>query len=185
MSLGLLASLVLGLALRSYSGIDGGLSFGVGLTSQAWVPGLFAVAGLLISLLYATFDARVPSDEAKIMRNIGAMRVRVGIFMFALQYAASGALQMAGVLGVKASLILWIWALSFWAIFDGTKAGMLTSAITALGGPALEYFLINKLGLYTYLLADWKGMCSWIPAVYFMGGPAVGNLYRFWASMKW
>ena len=38
------------------------------------------------------------------------------------------------------------------------------------------------LDLYTYANADFMGICSWIPAVYFLGGPAVGNLVSCFKS---
>jgi len=50
--------------------------------------------------------------------------------------------------------------------------------LTALSGPIAELILINIFHLYQYNEADWYGICSWIPWVYAMGGPAVGNLAR-------
>jgi hypothetical protein len=53
------------------------------------------------------------------------------------------------------------------------------SALTALGGPALEVFLINVLGLYSYSHPVLLGAVpTWIAWVYFAGGPAVGLLGR-------
>ena len=70
-----------------------------------------------------------------------------------------------------------------WTVFDGTAVGALVVVLTALGGPAIEFFLINQLGLYSYTAADFFGIDSWIPWVYGAGGPAVGNLARGYLTM--
>ncbi|CAM9844535.1 unnamed protein product, partial [Chrysoparadoxa australica] len=63
-------------------------------------------------------------------------------------------------------------------LFDRTKAGVAVSLLTALLGPAIEIGIVNLLHLYSYTDADFWGVNSWIPVVYALGGPAVGNLSR-------
>lgn len=58
------------------------------------------------------------------------------------------------------------------------KVGLLVSFLTAVAGPVTEILLINGFKLYHYNDADFYGIDSWIPWVYFLGGQAVGNLAR-------
>ena len=62
--------------------------------------------------------------------------------------------------------------------FDGTTAGFTLAVATAISGPIAEIALTSS-GLYTYVQADVLRIASWIPAVYFLGGSAVGNLTRW------
>eukprot|EP00957_Ditylum_brightwellii_P058968 4471840-Ditylum_brightwellii.AAC.1 len=66
--------------------------------------------------------------------------------------------------------------------FDSTKAGLITSLATAVGGPLIEAGLITFLagsGGYHYTdLGETGYFPLWITPVYFLGGPAVGNLSR-------
>ena len=56
--------------------------------------------------------------------------------------------------------------------------GFLLAALTSLCGPAIEVALINIGHQYHYSHPDFAGIPGWIGAVYFCGGPAVGNLGR-------
>ena len=73
---------------------------------------------------------------------------------------------------------LLIYALIGWYFLDNSLAGLLLSILTSLAGPMVELILINNFHLYFYKNADYYGICSWIPWVYFFGGSAVGNLSR-------
>ena len=57
-------------------------------------------------------------------------------------------------------------------------AGFFMSALTAISGPCIEIVLINYFHLYQYSEQQIFGIPFWISAVYFCGGPAVGNLGR-------
>lgn len=69
-------------------------------------------------------------------------------------------------------------ALAHWYAFDRTPQGFGMAALTAVCGPLVEIGLINLLGLYDYSHPLVLGVPTWIPWVYFCGGPAVGNLGR-------
>lgn len=63
--------------------------------------------------------------------------------------------------------------------FDATLSGMLTSLATAVGGPLIEVGLISSNVGYHYTDMGETGFFPlWICPVYFLGGPAVGNLAR-------
>ena len=44
-------------------------------------------------------------------------------------------------------------------------------------GHVSQVVLVSQ-DIYQYTHADFYGVCSWIPWVYFLGAPAVGNLAR-------
>lgn len=163
--------------------------------TAAWVPPLFGIAGMLIGTLYILLDQALDTKEDR--RRVEIWKVLLGIACFIAQYYASGLLLGThGVLGpgiasgpenfawwlVGASeLFLWVTALAHWRFFDGTKAGIIVAALTALGGPAIEVLLLNFPGwdLYAYAAPDLFGIPTWIAPVYWCGAPAVGNLARF------
>ena len=76
------------------------------------------------------------------------------------------------------NLVLALYALAAWWLLDRTKASFVLGVATAFAGPVAELLLVNWLHLYQYNNADFYGICSWIPWVYFLGGPAVGSLAR-------
>lgn len=76
------------------------------------------------------------------------------------------------------------YALMHFLAFDRTLPGCFMSLLTAVGGPAIEIALINSFHLYHYEHPDLWGVPTWIPWVYFCGGPAVGLLgRRVWADL--
>eukprot|EP00879_Flechtneria_rotunda_P021170 GHRR01022302.1.p2 GENE.GHRR01022302.1~~GHRR01022302.1.p2 ORF type:complete len:178 (+),score=39.72 GHRR01022302.1:1295-1828(+) len=111
--------------------------------------------------------------------------VLVSVSLFVTQYWLSGILEQPTLgqnLGNTSipilDTILASYALLNWALFDRTKQGIGMAALTAVCGPAIEMFLISKIGLYHYSHPVVLGVPTWIPWVYYCGGPAVGNLGR-------
>lgn len=81
--------------------------------------------------------------------------------------------------------LLFTYAMLHWLVFDKTPQGFGMAALTAVCGPAVEMLLINVLQLYHYSHPVVLGVPTWIPWVYFCGGPAVGNLgRRVWSQLK-
>mmetsp|Transcript_38074 Transcript_38074/g.50166 ORF Transcript_38074/g.50166 Transcript_38074/m.50166 type:complete len:317 (+) Transcript_38074:43-993(+) len=146
------------------------------LKTALWVPPLFGVAGFLIGGLYPLLDYIFSTDNQKMKPSMP--KVLYGISFFAAQYYLSGLLTFAGADLLDIHIILAILAAIGFMAFDFSLAGFLISFLTAIGGPLIEIALINQFGLYDYTHADFYGIDSWIPWVYFMGGPAVGNLSR-------
>lgn len=155
------------------------------------MPLLFGVAGLVIGLGYPLLDEQLggswagpPAGGAPQPATPSWAKVLVCIALFALQYGASGALEAPlrgpGALTPPLALdaLLCLAALATYRVFDRTPAGLALSLATALGGPGIEVALINGPHLYAYSHPDWWGIPSWIPWVYFAGGPAVGLLGR-------
>lgn len=115
------------------------------------------------------------------------------ISLFVTQYWLSGVLeqpllgQTLGGSGVPTmDVLLLAYVLMHWGLFDGTSQGFAMAALTAVCGPAVEVLLVNGLGLYHYTHPVVAGAVpTWIPWVYFCGGPAVGNLGRqVWRELK-
>jgi hypothetical protein len=110
----------------------------------------------------------------------------------ALQYGLSGILEqptlgqtLPGTPIPTLDTLLFTYAMLHWLIFDKTPQGFGMAALTAVCGPAVEMLLINVLGLYHYSHPEVLGVPTWIPWVYFCGGPAVGNLgRRVWSQLK-
>eukprot|EP00903_Cladosiphon_okamuranus_P013546 g12618.t1 len=145
-------------------------------TTDWWVPPLFAVAGAGIGGLYILLDAALETPQPQ--RQPVLRDIFICISLFSFQYYLSGLLVAAGcpywVLVASLALI----AERVFNVFDATRAGLVVSLATATLGPLIEVFLVNATDLYVYNGADLFGVDSWIPVVYFCGGPAVGNLAR-------
>ena len=173
------------------------------LTTTWWVPELFGLAGFIIGWLYILLDyALNESGQRRDVNNrpttkkndIDASlkpsipKILVGISIFTLQYWLSGILVQNGVDRTSILNFMSVVAAAGFLIFDGTMAGLITSAATAIGGPLIEIGLLTASihGLlpsgYHYTDAGETGFFPlWIVPVYFLGGPANGNLARgFW-----
>jgi hypothetical protein len=96
-------------------------------------------------------------------------KVLYGISMFSAQYYISGLLDYTMINSTLINAILAIAAIVGYIFFDGSTAGFLLACATATGGPLAEIFLINIPHLYQYTHADFMGICTWIPWVYFLG----------------
>ena len=155
--------------------------------TAAWVPPLFALAALIIGGIDALVAARAPPAAAP-----SGARAAAGVGAFVALYALSAALAGApplgaGVAPATSSLALWPPALALWALLDPSPSSFVAGALTAVGGPLIEVALLGGGGafaepfghLYSYARADLLGVDSWIPAVYFAGGPAVALVSRF------
>jgi len=143
--------------------------------SAYWVPALFAIAGLAMSLIQLTADAYITGS----VRQSSSPKTLYNISLFAFQYYLSGALDFLRYDTLTINLILSALAVGGFLFFDGTVPGLVLALATAVAGPAAELALINgPPHAYFYTHADILGICSWIPAVYFLGASAVGNLAR-------
>lgn len=150
------------------------------LTTTWWVPPLFGLAGFLIGWLYILLDDFFDEKATPLPTT---PIILYGISFFTFQYWASGILYAYGVDRSLIFGIMSIMAFLGYAKLDGTKSGLLTSLATAVGGPLIEVGLISTLagtnGGYHYTDPGETGFFPlWIVPVYFLGGPANGNLAR-------
>ena len=180
----------LGVLLDNQHGLFGTLNyssfaytFSIGETllvkSAYWVPVLFTFAGVAMSAIQLAADARFPSERSRVQPSWPTTLNNIGFF--AALYYISGALDSVQYDPLIINLILSAIAVAGFSVFDGTVAGLILALATAIAGPIAEIGLINVTKLYSYSHADILGICQWIPAVYFLGGSAVGNLARSWA----
>ena len=153
------------------------------LVTSWWVPELFGLAGFLIGWLYILLDGALQTPAAR--RHPSWPLVFVGISLFTAQYWLSGVLFANDVDRTTILNVMSLLAATGFAALDLTEAGLWTSVATAAGGPAIEVGLLALLarhGGYHYTDPGETGCFPlWIVPVYFLGGPAVGNLARgYW-----
>ena len=119
----------------------------------------------------------VPTHPLILSNSFASPRVTISAFTF--QYWLSGALFSSGLDDGSILKIMTALASLGFFVFDGTLTGLVVSAATAVGGPLIEYFLINTTDQYHYAHTEFMGSFPlWILPVYALGGPAVGNLAR-------
>ena len=184
----------LGMLLDNYHGLFGVLRYTTDLSIQLavpgasgpflrtafWVPPLFGAAGVVMSAIILYLDKHLQTPECA--ANPSWSRTWLSVSFFSFQYYLSGLFD--SIVGSDPGSIpslhagLATMALVGWQLFDGSIAGLWLALATAVAGPAAELFLVNVPGLYSYTHGDLYGICSWIPWVYFLGAPAVGNLAR-------
>ena len=155
-----------------------------------WVPALFGLAGFIIGWLYILLDAL--NETTPDIERPSTPKILVGISIFTFQYWLSGVLSQSGAGRTTILNIMSIAAAIGFISLDGSFAGFVTSAATAVGGPLIEVGLLSlsRAGAfagtgYQYLdLGETGFFPLWIVPVYFLGGPAVGNLARgFWNGL--
>jgi hypothetical protein len=179
-SLMFLLSGPLGMMLDNYHGLFGVLEYNdiglpikvvmgskVLLKTASWVPILFGIAGSLMSFIILNLDNLIGTRME--IKNPTWPKVLYGISMFSAQYYISGLLDYTMINSTLINAILAIAAIVGYIFFDGSTAGFLLACATAIGGPLAEIFLINIPHLYQYSHADFMGICTWIPWVYFLG----------------
>lgn len=159
-----------------------GTSLKPALITSWWVPELFGLAGFIIGWLYILLDHVFKEENTKVSGPL----ILAGISLFTGQYWLSGVLSAMGVSRlVILNVMSIIAAIGFYSL-DGTLSGLFTSAATGIGGPLIEVGLISLLQQYHYTDSGEFGFFPlWIVPVYFLGGPAVGNLARgFWKLLS-
>ena len=173
-----------------------------GLTTAWWVPELFGLAGFLIGWLYILLDAVLlkesSSDEGDVVeqeqqRLPSPPKIFAGISFFTFQYWLSGILVQNSLLDRTGILnLMSVFAAIGFLVLDGSMSGLIVSLATCLGGPLIEAGLITATnngilnGGYHYTdLGETGFFPLWIIPVYFLGGPANGNLARgFWNALS-
>lgn len=164
-----------------------------------WVPWLFGLAGFIIGWMYILFDTifsntnymRLGRDNDK---NVPSPpKILVGISIFTFQYWLSGLLYQSNMDRTTILNIMSIAAASGFYLLDRTMVGFIVSSATAVSGPLIEvalltlsqssyaiYFL-QGAGYHYNDLGETGYFPLWIVPVYFLGGPANGNLARgYW-----
>lgn len=140
-----------------------------------WVPFLFGSAGLGIGLSHPFIGRRLGQ---KPRMGKSWMDVIAGILAFLFLYACSGFLSLET--GGAKDAFLIIGALLVWVIFDRTWQGIVLGLSTALIGTSFEIFLSYIGGFYYYPhAANFAGVPSWLPWLYFPASITVGNAGRF------
>jgi hypothetical protein len=146
-----------------------------------WVPVLFGGAGVIIGLGVPLLDGLL--DRAGIRSPPPTAQpwpaVLACIAGFVALYGASAALE-APLRPTPGALdaLLAAGALAHWAACDRTPAAAALGLAAAVAGPLVEISLV-RAGLYSYAdPALAQAVPTWIWAVYWAGGAAVGGLGR-------
>jgi len=153
-------------------------SFGTAftITTQWWVPFLFALAGVIIGNGVVWLDTRVRSERERKERMPAVL---ISISAFSGQYWLSGLLASQLESSACTLCILTATGVATWVTLGELSVSIgLMSLATAISGPMIEIVLINYAHFYHYSNPDILGIPLWIIPVYFAGGTAVGKLSR-------
>lgn len=160
------------------------------LVTTWWVPYLFGLAGFIIGWLYILLDSLFISPSSPISSpkpsptmGYSPPIILIGVSFFTFQYWLSGILYSYNIDRTIIFAIMSVCSYIGFTKLDNTKSGLITSIATAVGGPLIEVGLISLLAGningYHYTDAGETGFFPlWVVPVYFLGGPANGNLAR-------
>jgi hypothetical protein len=151
------------------------------------------VAGFLIGWLYILLDAGFQveekgTDPSQSEVNPTIPKVLTGVGYFTFQYWFSGLLFANHIDREYILIIMSGLAAGGYYALDRSISGFITSAATAIGGPLIEVGLISSLpessGYHYNDTGETGYFPLWIIPLYFLGGPANGNLARaFWNAI--
>jgi hypothetical protein len=151
------------------------------LPMPVWVPPLMGSGGMIIGLTHPLADRLLAGmTGAKVPARPGIeswARIGWGLLAFLMIYCSSGFLSLPT--GGTRDLLLGAAALSLWWEMDRTWQGLVYGALTGALGSLAEMNLVTT-GKFLYLpgSANFFGVPSWLPWLYFSCSVAVGNLGR-------
>mgnify|MGYP000022261924 CR=1 FL=1 len=144
-----------------------------------WVPFLFGFAILSVSLNHPLADHWADRYfQIKTPQTGSLPLILVGCLALFFLYVASGFLPLET--GGSRDILLALGALAIWGIFDRTAKGFILALATAIIGTAVEIALTH-FGAFYYLpsVANFWGVPTWLPWLYFAVSTTIGNLGRF------
>lgn len=152
------------------------------LTVPFWVPFLFGTAALLIGMTHPFWDKILGVSRERIgVRNYSI--AFLGLLAFLGLYALSGYLPFRT--GGLNDMILAGMAILIWFTLDRTWQGIVLGIATAIAGTLTEIYLVRS-GAFFYLprAANFFGVPTWLPWLYFGASVAVGNWGRVLAKPR-
>ena len=78
---------------------------------------------------------------------------------------------------VQLSLVLAVFAVGMWYLFDRTLHGFVISAVVAVAGSVAVQLLVSA-GAYAFMRPDFVGIQSWVPCVLFSATVCFGTIGR-------
>lgn len=135
-----------------------------------WVPLLYGSASALGGLFYDQAYQRLGGPP----RLPSQGQATNALFVFGLLYFASGFLPVSNVVKL---VVLVGGSIVVWGMVDQTKQGVVLGVVVALAGCSAE-IVLTRLGAFRHLQADVLGIPIWLPGLYLVAAPAVGQLSR-------
>jgi hypothetical protein len=126
-----------------------------------WVPLLFGNA-FTIGLLAPLLDRRPPRGNPVL-----AMAAFAGAYWLSV-------LPLPGL--AVAAVLCAVFVVAWW-VFDRTAVGLAIALAAAVGGPAVESFLVSQ-GLFRHLSVLAFGVPAWLPALYLNAAVGLTTLAR-------
>ena len=149
---------------------------GVGL--PFWVPLLFGSANVAIALSHTWADKIIGPTHLNQRPGMKSPKtIAAALALLLITWAASGFVPLPTG-GAKDVMMLAV-AFVMWITFDRTWQGLFLGSATAVLGTAFEINLVrNEIFFYLSPSANFFGVPSWLPLLYFSASIAVGNLSR-------
>lgn len=142
-----------------------------------WVFFLMGGASLAVGLAIPWLDTYLGPNKKRPGAQSGGLAV-FGLFIFLGLYGLSGFLP--GPAGGINDFIFAILAVLVWVFLDRTWQGIFLGILTAAAGVYTEITLVG-LGAFFYHpdRANFFGVASWLPWLYFAASVTIGNFGRY------
>ncbi|MEZ4312398.1 MAG: hypothetical protein R3F14_30580 [Polyangiaceae bacterium] len=137
-----------------------------------YVPGEFALAGVVVGMLRPELDEELDRPGSR----IGLGRVIAGMLALVVVWGGSGVLMRLGLSNAAICGILTPLAGLIWFALDPTRQAAVAAILTAVIGVIVESILVVT-GTYDYTRPDLFGLVPvWLPSLYLTACIAIGNL---------
>ena len=143
---------------------------GAGLSTSLAVPPLLAVFYAVLGALVVAADQLLPGPgtDAATARSRDPRFVAAAFGVLAADLQLSATLFSGNVPFTQISVALALTSAATWAVFDGTKQGLVLGGVCAVGAPLAELLLLHWVPLWSYPRADmdlgeWGSFVSWVP----------------------
>lgn len=140
-----------------------------------WVPLVCGLSAVLVGYAYPFVDALVLGRPLRsdMIPGWPAVIRAIGVFL-GVSYGAS---KLSYAFSVQLAFATAVVAVGLWYFFDKTSHGFLLSFIVAVAGTVCVRLFVSS-GSYGFVKADFLGVRSWIPCIFFAAGVVFGATGR-------
>ena len=140
------------------------------------VAALFLFGAVVGSFLdgFHTFSGSPRPVQLLVAELASGNAIAIAFGLFSLMYFASAYLPASNLVKL---LVLLLGAFTAWRIVDRTWQGVVLAVGNAVTGCTTE-IVLTHIGAFRHLQPDVFGIPIWLPGLYLVAGPAVGQLAR-------
>ncbi|KAI9208258.1 insulin-induced protein family [Polychytrium aggregatum] len=146
--------------------------------SASWLPISWGFSAMLVGTVYPALDSyflkQKSSPQSRPSRQEWSSVLRCCGGFIGVNYATS---KLPWTSSIQVSITLAFLAIGLWFLFDRTLHGFIVSAVFAIIGTMVVFFLVSR-GFYSFTKADFFGVRSWLPCILHSSSICFGSIGR-------